>query len=136
MNHVTKRVLALALCLVMVLAMAACGKGKETESTPAEPETAVKAEGFAYKAEYVPVETNAQWGISAVAFTEDGFYATGYEKAGQREIPEGQTEEYEGQYDIYNSVLYFVTWDGTVTCRKIPKTTKTSAALSISAVLR
>ncbi len=114
MNKTTKRILALLLCLVMILALAACGKEKESEQPVEHPADAVKAEGYAYKAEYKPVETNAQWGLSAVAFTDDGFYATGYEKAG-KQIPEGETEEYEGQYDIYNTVLYYVTWDGKAT---------------------
>ena len=99
----------------MILALAACGKEKESAQPVEHPADAVKAEGYAYKADYLPVETDAQWGITPCAFTEDGFYATGYVKTGRKEIPEGATEEYEGQYDIYSTVLYFVTWDGKAT---------------------
>ena len=41
------------------------------------------------------------------AFTDDGFYATSWEKVGEN-IPEGVTHQYEGQYDVYKTFLYFV----------------------------
>ncbi len=103
------RMLALALCFVMVFSLAACGGANDETEISSEPQTVSE---YAYKSDFTKISTSAQWGITPAVYTDDGFYATGMEKVGKLEIPEGKTEEYEGQYDIYGSVLYFVSFDG------------------------
>ncbi|MBO6054188.1 MAG: extracellular solute-binding protein, partial [Oscillospiraceae bacterium] len=41
-----------------------------------------------------------------------GMYATGQVVLGRREAEEGETEEYEGQFNIYGNMLYFLSNDG------------------------
>ena len=51
--------------------------------------------------------------VNPVGFTDQGIYCTGSERIGS-EIPEGATEEYPGQYDVYQNVLVFISFDGSV----------------------
>ena len=103
------RMIALVLCLVMMFSLAACGGANDEADLTPEPQAESE---YAYKSEFTKISTSAEWGITPAVFTDDGFFATGMEKVGRMEVPEGQTEEYEGQYDIYGSILYFVSYDG------------------------
>lgn len=103
--------IAMLLALAMCFSLAACG-GDGAESKSEKP-GATPAPEFVYASEFTDFLTDQESYISPSVFTEDGFYATSYEKVGEN-IPEGVTPEYEGQYDVYQSVLYFVTNDGKV----------------------
>ena len=119
MNKTSIRILSLVLCLGMMLSLAACGSSSETaaptpnaqseqevaEATPAVTE-------YAWKSEFKTVDTEAENALQPILFTDDGFFATGQVKIGRMEIPDGQIEEYEGQYDIYGTMLYFVDKNG------------------------
>ena len=120
MNKQLIRFLSLTLCLVMIFSLAACGKTEqapapaaenETAQEPAEAATAVPTaqvaqtapEGpveYAWKSDFMTISSDSNGAVQPVLYTDDGFYATGQEKIGRMEIPEGQVEEYEGQYDI------------------------------------
>ena len=111
------RILCLLLCLVMLISLAACGKeSKEEPGTGTDAGTGTgtssDAANYAYKSEFLSIDSDARWGLTPVIYTDDGFYATGNVVIGRQEIPEGSTEEYEGQYDIYGTMLYFIGMDG------------------------
>lgn len=113
-----KSIIALVLALTMAFSLAACGKGSDNggstggnnggsnggaSSTPT-PE-------YVYSAQFKELETST-YSMNARFFTDDGFYATRYVKVGEN-IPEGAVVEYEGQYDVYETRLLFVGFDGT-----------------------
>lgn len=111
----SRSIIALLLALVMALSLAACGKQEETGKTPggSKTETNTDTPEFVYTAEYKELSSGegGRGGLSPLAFTDDGFYASSSEKVGE-DIPEGATVEYEGQYDVYETRLYFVSFDG------------------------
>ena len=111
MNHSLTRYLSLVMCLVMLVCLAACGKDK-AEPTPTPGSTGSDAISYAYKSEFLPIVSDARWGLTPVIYTDDGFYATGNIVIGRQEVPEGSVEEYEGQYDIYGTMIYFVDQSG------------------------
>ena len=101
-----KRILSLCLLAALCLSLCACGGskgGRDPEATPA-PE-------YVYAASFTAIEGMEDEYLNPRAFTDEGFYVTTWEKVGE-EIPEGVTPEYEGQYDVYESRLYFVGFDG------------------------
>ena len=103
-----KRILALVLAAVMLLALAACGKDGEQGSTPGKTKETPTPE-YVYTSRYKTVASSAN-GMSAQLFTEDGFYSVESEKVGEKE--HDQPAEWEGQYDIYEQVIYFVDFNG------------------------
>ena len=107
MNKNIRSLLALAMALAMLLGLTACGQKeeKQAEETPA-PE-------YVYTAAYTPIQGCSDY-ISGRLFGQDGFYASASEKVGT-EIPEGAEVEYEGQYDVYETRLYFVDYNGKMT---------------------
>ena len=107
-------IIALLLVLAMSLALAACGgtastAGEKPQATSAAQETPE----YVYVSEFDDFMTEMKNYLDARAFTDDGFYATSYEKVSE-EIPEGVTPEYQGEYDVYQSFLYFVSNDGSM----------------------
>ena len=102
------------LCAVMILSLAACGKEKTAQPSSTAPADASQpgTTAYAYKSSFIPVSSDSEWGVSPVCYTDDGFYATGTEKIGRREVAEDQVEEYEGQFDLYATILYFVDSNG------------------------
>ena len=111
------RFLLPVLCLAMILTLTACGKTASSDTgtvnTDSTDSSAVPDSGsYAYKSEFLDVKSDANWGLTPVVFTDDGFYATGNVVVGRQSVPEGTVEEYEGQYDIYSTMLYFVGPDG------------------------
>lgn len=105
-----KSIIALLLALAMALSLAACGNKDDGGKTPGGDKTETETPEYVYAAEYKELGTSER-NMNVQAYTDDGFYATVYEKVGQ-DIPEGATVEYEGQYDIYQNRLYFVSFDG------------------------
>ena len=129
MNNTMIRVLSLALCLMMVLALTACGSSgqgsapaQETQSAQSTQNTQTSQSGgtsssaaseYAWKSSFLPiVQEDNDTPIQPILFTDDGVYASGQVTLGRREAAEGEVEEYEGQFNIYGSMLYFITKDG------------------------
>lgn len=112
MKNRARRILALLLVAVMALGLAACGKssGDTNGDKPGKPAQEEHPE-FTYVAEYKTLMENNENSLYPRFFTSDGFYSISYEKIGNN-TPEGVTPEYEGQYDIYGSFLYFVDFNG------------------------
>lgn len=115
MKHTMRVMLCLLLAFAMLASFSACGSKSPAANTDtaAEDKTEAKEDRMVYVAEFQPVKTRIENGISPVAYTEDGFYAQSWEKIGQREIPKDAVMRYEGEYDIYGSVLYYIKLDGT-----------------------
>ena len=129
MNNTMIRVLSLALCLMMVLALTACGSSgqgsapaQETQSAQSTQNTQTSQSGgtsssaaseYAWKSSFLPItREDDDTPIQPILFTDDGVYASGQVTLGRREASEGEVEEYEGQFNIYGSMLYFITKDG------------------------
>ena len=129
MNNTMIRVLSLALCLMMVLALTACGSSgqgsapaQETQSAQSTQNTQTSQSGgtsssaaseYAWKSSFLPITREEDdTPIQPILFTDDGVYASGQVTLGRREASEGEVEEYEGQFNIYGSMLYFITKDG------------------------
>ena len=110
MKNRARRILALLLVAVMALGLAACGKSGGDSGKPGQTEQEQHPE-FAYVAEYKTILKDQENSYSPRAYTDDGFYAISWEKIGS-EIPEVVTPEYEGQYDVYGSFIYFVDFSG------------------------
>ena len=105
-----KRLFTGCLALVMLLSLAACGKKNDVETPGTTP-----APEYVYVAEFKELQSDSESSLWPIVFTEEGFYANAYEKVGEN-IPEGETPQYEGQYDVYENRYYFVRYDGTITC--------------------
>ena len=106
----------------MLFGLAACGKGGKNAQTADAGETtsdagAVQAQQSVpgWKSSFMTLQADSMWGLRPVIYTDDGLYATASVVLGRREIPAGQVEEYEGQYDIYGSVICFIDNSGKVT---------------------
>ena len=124
MNNTMIRVLSLAFCLIMVLGLTACGSSgqgtapaQETQSTQNTPSGSASsssaASEYAWKSTFLPItREDNDTPIQPILFTDDGVYASGQVTLGRREASEGEVEEYEGQFNIYGSMLYFITKDG------------------------
>lgn len=100
-----KQYLALLLAAAMVFTLAACGDTNVEETEAPE---------FVYKATYQDLNTN---GVNSSYFyptlvTGDGFYCLIGEVVGQRELEEGETLEWDGQLDIYETHLFRLGTDG------------------------
>ncbi len=118
-------VFSAVLCVLMMLSLCACGSlsAQETESGISPRQQAASSEngsapagGYVWESAFHPVLTDSEEDASLqpVLFTEDGFYAAGQVLLGRREPAPDEKEEYEGQFDIYGNMLYFVHSDGTV----------------------
>ena len=128
MNRVWIRGLSMVLCVMMILGLAACGNSSgNSGGEQSNPSTSGmtntpdngNAPGYVWKSEFHDIEIESTDGyVQPVLFTDDGFYAKSQVLIGRREAAEGQTETYEGQFDIYSTMLYFVHRDGTV--EKLP----------------
>ncbi len=111
MNKNLRMLLASVLALAMLLSLAACGDGGSKpgsagkESTPA----------FVYTSSFREVEKDSADPMSALLFTDDGFYTTTSDVVGRREPKPGEKEDWEGQFDIREEGLAFVDFDGKLT---------------------
>lgn len=108
-----KTLIALLLVLAMAFSLAACGKGNQSGEEPAGNKGGNKEETpeFVYTAEFTELGGEGRNSLVPSVYTDDGFYASSYEKVGEN-IPEGAVVQYEGQYDVYQTRLYFVGFDG------------------------
>ncbi len=109
------------LCLVLVLAMcaglAACGSGGTGAASGAggaqnaapggKSAAATPTPEYVYTADYETLTEETQSYIAVRETTDDGFYYTLSEKVGT-EAPKDRTPQYEGEFDIYQTRLYFM----------------------------
>ena len=105
-----KRILCLTLALLMLLGTAACG----TQNTASEATPEPAAEELVYAASFQDISGKYENGLSPLYYTDEGVYFSAYEKIGEREKPEDAVQQYDGEYDIYGSKLYYLSYDGTV----------------------
>lgn len=97
--------------LSMALGLTACGSSAASKETKAP--AAETADEYVYAAEFKTLSEKNEMYFRPSIYTDDGFYATCSEKVGEN-IPEGAVLEYEGQYDVYQSRLYFIGYDGSM----------------------
>ncbi len=102
-----KRNKIISLLLLMALCLSLIGCGGSTE----EEKEAVETPEYVYTARFEPISTDSDSYLQPRAFDEAGVYVSTYEKVGE-EIPEGAVVEYEGQYDVYENRLYYLSFDG------------------------
>lgn len=114
MNQSIKRSLALLLILCLTLGLGACGKGGDGGSQTKD-SAATPAPDFVYAAEYKDIHTESEIDYAPELLCEDGFLLSYREKVGERPIPQGVTQEYEGQYDIMEPRLALGSPDGSIT---------------------
>ncbi len=111
-----KNLLALLLALAMCLGLTACGgsqsTGTDAPATKAPEETASPA--YVYVADFKPLVEESKDYIAVRSYGDDGLYYSSWEKVGEN-IPEGVKPQYEGQYDVYESFLYYMDQDGKIT---------------------
>ena len=104
-----RSITAIVLMIAVVLSLSACGS-KEGETAAAAQTTA--APDYVWTSECRTIESNAAGNLTPMLFTEEGIYCSSYEKVGTREPEEGEIVSYEGQLDVYESRVYFLTYDG------------------------
>lgn len=109
MKNTAKRLIALALMLVMALSLCACGNSSNGGTSDKQHEETPE---YIYNTEFKPLLTDSERNLNARVYTDTGFYATSYEKIGERELNEGEVLEYEGQLDVYGTRLFFVDYSG------------------------
>ena len=104
-----KSLIASILAVTMIFALAACGTPGGSPSGNPGSET---APDFVYVSSFQEVKNEDNQAIGASCFTPEGFYTTPSEVVGRREPNEGETEQWEGQFDILAERLVFVSYDG------------------------
>ena len=104
MKNKLRSIVGLLLVVAMVFSLAACGsKQEEQEETPE----------FVYVADFQPIKNDSESSMRPRFFTDDGFYTMCYEKVGENR-PEGAVPTYQGEFDVYGYLLYFVSNDGAI----------------------
>ncbi len=104
-----KTVVMLLVALSMALSLTACGS-----STTADVKaTAETTDEYVYSAEFTTIAEKTEKYLTPKIYTDDGFYAIAYEKVGDN-TPEGAVLDYEDQYAVYQSKIYFVSYDGSI----------------------
>ena len=112
-----KNIVCVLLAIAMCLGLTACGSGGADKaaapsggSTP-EPSAAPE---FTYVSEFEKLIENSDNFIDIRSYSDDGIYYSSWEKVGEN-IPEGVKPQYEGQYDVYETFLYYLDKDGNTT---------------------
>lgn len=109
-----KKLTALCLILAMCFSLAACGGGEASQTgTDTQNTQSGEHPEYVYAAEFETFMKDSKMYFYPRVTTADGYYITNYEKTGSF-IPEGVTPEYEGQYDVYQSMLYFCDKNGKI----------------------
>lgn len=101
----------------MILTLAACGKSEEAGSSPAlssAPAEATPVPEFVYKSDFKTLLEDGHVYYSPSRYTEDGVYAIGDEVIG-RSAPEDAIEQWPGQFDITQPMIWFIDYDGGLT---------------------
>ena len=126
MNSVMKKIFALLLAASMIFGMAACGSSANTGSASAASTAAPTATpgstsapassapaGMVYNSEFKDL-VFPDGSVEIRAAVSDGVLCSANVVVGDN-TPEGVTPEYEGQYAVYGTKLYFADFDGNVT---------------------
>ena len=106
-----RKIISMLLVLCLCLSLAACGKGNEGASPVTKNEPQAETPEFVYAAEYTTLIEGTENYLTVRGYTGDGFYVSSMEKTGEN-IPEGIMPRYEGEYDVYETYLYFVDFEG------------------------
>ena len=109
-----KNIVCLLLVLVLSLSLCACGSSGSSSSAPTSTPEATATPEDVYASEYRNLADHSPDFISIRSYGDDGFYFSKWEKVGEN-IPEGVKPQYEGQYDVYQTFLYYMDKDGKVT---------------------
>lgn len=109
-------VICIILILALVTSLCACGKNGDSAPSSKPEETSAQTPETIYTARHnsLSLSKDDYRGFSPYSPTADGFYMSYSVKTGENS-PEGVTPEYEGQYDVYEPRLAFVSYDGKVT---------------------
>ena len=111
-----RALIASVLAVAMIFSLAACGKsGGQGGAGNSGKGGSEAAPQFTYVSSFREVKNENNQAVGAACFTDRGFYTTPSEVIGRREPEEGETEEWEGQFDITAQRLYFVSFDGQTT---------------------
>ena len=110
----TKNIVCLLLVLAMSLSLCACGSSGSSGSAPTSTPEATATPEDVYASEYRTLAEHSPDFISIRSYSDDGFYFSKWEKIGEN-IPEGVKPQYEGQFDVYQTFLYYMDKDGKVT---------------------
>ena len=110
-----KNIVCLLLVLAMGLSLAACGSsGSPASGTAAPAPSESAAPEMVYASTFKKLTDESPDYISIRSYNDDGLYYSSWEKVGEN-IPEGVKPQYEGQYDVYETFLYYMDKDGKVT---------------------
>jgi len=110
-----KNIVCLLLALAMALSLAACGSsGSSTAGTASPAPTESAAPEMVYVSEFKKLLDDSTDFVTIRSYSDDGIYYSSWEKVGEA-IPEGVKPQYEGQYDVYETFLYYMDKDGKVT---------------------
>ena len=116
-----RNLVCLVLVLAMSLALAACGGGSSTGSPGTQSGSAggktaaaTPAPEFVYASEFKELVKESDDYLTIRSYGDDGMYYTTWEKIGEA-IPEGVTPQFEGEYDVYETFLYYMDKNGKVT---------------------
>ena len=98
-------ILAALLTAALMLSLCVTGFAADAAST---------GDGYVYTAQETTISEGKE-SYNPLLWTKDGVYCTRREVIGQREAKPGEAVEYEGQLDVSEYRLYFISNDGTVT---------------------
>ncbi len=112
MKNTYRSLIASVLAVAMIFTLAACGKAGQSGTPGGSGKSGEASPAFVYVSSFREVKNEDNSPVGAACFTETGFYTTPSEVVGRREPAEGETEDYEGQFDILAEKLYFVSFDG------------------------
>ena len=121
MNKSFRSLVSSVLALMMIFSLTACGDGNNPSGGGSNPSGGSSKPGkenvsdFVYVSSFEEYMNDDGYALIPVCFTDTGFYTTGSDVIGQRELEEGETLSYEGQLDIYADTISFVTYDGAKT---------------------
>ncbi len=116
-----KNLICLVLAAAMCLALAACGSQAAPAAAPgasapaaAKAAASTPAPAYVYAAEFRELAADTDSYITVRSYSDEGFYYSSWEKTGEN-IPEGVKPEYDGQFDVYETFLYYMDKNGKVT---------------------
>lgn len=114
-----KSLIASVLAVMMIFSLAACGKSDSSGGGSAAPSGGGKSGGktadtpaFVYVSSFREIPSEDNKALGSLCFTDEGFYTSTSDVVGRREPKEGEKEQWEGQFDILEDRLWFVSFDG------------------------
>lgn len=119
MKKYLRSLVASVLAVLMILSLAACGGGNDPSGGGTSGGTSKPGKenvsDFVYVPSFKEFVDKDNIAIDPVLFTEEGFYTTGSDIVGRRELEEGEELYDESQLDIYAESISFTTYDGVKT---------------------